>query len=432
MEQILLRSICRVLLPFIMPAVVLIAVLYVPGKWPEWFSQTHFSKELSALSIIIPYLPYPLFFISLLSAWRFRQTGMLLTAWLLGITYWMLHQGWCPPSDSDPLSGCWEVLTCLIVLEVTLFSLWRWRQLPLKSTAIWILVIAFQTGAVIFIKFIKAGSGLFFGGIISSPLLEKVVTFLVQWYLSIPEHFRPLPIIFSLAAFYLFFSVLRKRDILAAGLLGALSSVFFTLGPFETDVSPAIAFSAAGLILSLTALEASFSIAYLDELTGIPGRRALNQALSGLGRRYTIAMIDVDHFKKFNDTYGHKTGDQVLKLLASRLSRMSGGARAYRYGGEEFTAVFSGKSVKRAISHLETCRKQLSETPFIVRGKARKKASPSQRGGIMRSSGKQVRVTISIGVAEPSATLRTPSQVIAAADKALYEAKKAGRNCIKT
>jgi diguanylate cyclase (GGDEF)-like protein len=74
---------------------------------------------------------------------------------------------------------------------------------------------------------------------------------------------------------------------------------------------------------------------YIDELTGLQGRRSLNETLYNLGRKYAIAMIDVDHFKKFNDTYGHKTGDQVLKMIAYKLERISGGAKTFRYGGEE-------------------------------------------------------------------------------------------------
>ena len=56
-------------------------------------------------------------------------------------------------------------------------------------------------------------------------------------------------------------------------------------------------------------------MAYVDELTGLPGRRSLDQTLINLGKKYSIAMIDIDHFKKFNDTYGHDTGDQVLKII---------------------------------------------------------------------------------------------------------------------
>ena len=68
-------------------------------------------------------------------------------------------------------------------------------------------------------------------------------------------------------------------------------------------------------ILALAVAEASYSMAFLDQLTEIPSRRALDQEMMKLGRSYSIAMLDVDHFKKFNDTYGHDVGDQVLRMI---------------------------------------------------------------------------------------------------------------------
>ncbi|MDP0971523.1 diguanylate cyclase, partial [Klebsiella pneumoniae] len=85
--------------------------------------------------------------------------------------------------------------------------------------------------------------------------------------------------------------------------------------------------------------------AFRDELTGLPGRRALNERTQRLGRNYVLAITDVDHIKRFNDTHGHDVGDQVLRLVASKLSKVNGGGRAYRYGGEEFAVVFAGKSL---------------------------------------------------------------------------------------
>ena len=71
-------------------------------------------------------------------------------------------------------------------------------------------------------------------------------------------------------------------------------------------------------------------------------RRMVDMALEDLGRRYCAAMVDVDHFKRFNDKHGHEVGDQVLKMVARCLSRVPGG-RAYRYGGEEFAVLFPGR-----------------------------------------------------------------------------------------
>ena len=81
--------------------------------------------------------------------------------------------------------------------------------------------------------------------------------------------------------------------------------------------------AATGVVLAGLAQEA-WRMAFVDDLTGLPGRRALGHAMAELGNQYAIAMLDVDHFKKFNDTYGHDVGDIVLKKVARELARVGG------------------------------------------------------------------------------------------------------------
>ena len=85
----------------------------------------------------------------------------------------------------------------------------------------------------------------------------------------------------------------------------------------------------AALILGASLIETSYVLAYHDELTGIRGRRAFNESLLSLDQQYAIAIVDIDHFKKFNDTYGHDVGDQVLCMVASRLSQVGGDGQAF-------------------------------------------------------------------------------------------------------
>ena len=93
-------------------------------------------------------------------------------------------------------------------------------------------------------------------------------------------------------------------------------------------------------------------------------------------------MCDIDHFKRFNDTYGHETGDQVLRLVAAKLAGVTGGARAYRVGGEEFSILFPGKSVKDALPHLELLRSVIEASRFHVRGgQERRGPSENQQPG---------------------------------------------------
>ncbi|MHC5351352.1 GGDEF domain-containing protein [Metapseudomonas furukawaii] len=185
------------------------------------------------------------------------------------------------------------------------------------------------------------------------------------------------------------------------------------------------------VMLALTASVAheAYQMAFRDELTGLPGRRALNERLRRLGRNYVLAMTDVDHFKKFNDTYGHDVGDQVLRLVASRLRKVGGGGKAYRYGGEEFTILFSGKTMEECLPHLEAVRQAIEAYQIRLRdpdNRPRNDDAGRARRGV--SAGQAVSVTISIGAAERDALQRTPDEVIKAADQALYSAKSAGRN----
>lgn len=172
----------------------------------------------------------------------------------------------------------------------------------------------------------------------------------------------------------------------------------------------------------------SFNMAFKDDLTGLPGRRALNEHLAKLGRQYTLAMMDVDHFKKFNDTYGHDIGDQVLKMVAHQISLVNGGGKAYRYGGEEFTIVFANKSVNETLSHLEDVRTSIESEIMLLSPEVVEQLNAAPGKGKKKKHSGEVSVTISIGAAERSEALKQTEQVLKAADDALYRAKKAGRN----
>ncbi|MCE6981721.1 GGDEF domain-containing protein, partial [Pseudomonas frederiksbergensis] len=175
----------------------------------------------------------------------------------------------------------------------------------------------------------------------------------------------------------------------------------------------------------------AYQMAFRDELTGLPGRRALNERMQRLGRNYVLAMTDVDHFKKFNDTHGHDVGDQVLRLVASKLSKVTGGGRAYRYGGEEFAVVFAGKSIEECMPHLEAVREVIANYNIQLRNQD-SRPHDDQQGRQRRgaSAASSVSVTISIGVSERLADHRSPDEVLKSADQALYSAKGAGRNCV--
>lgn len=224
------------------------------------------------------------------------------------------------------------------------------------------------------------------------------------------------------------YALQRYRGPVERGLLWA--ALFIGAAMHEgTSVDRASIFlMAAGLVMMLAVVETSYVLAYRDELTGLPGRRALMQYLDGVQGTYTVAMIDVDHFKRFNDRHGHDVGDQVLKMVASRLAKARGGGKAYRYGGEEFTLLYPGQVCKDAAPHLEKVRESVAKARFSLRSWRRPRKKP-KRGRIRRRrQPKKLSVTVSIGMADSSGDVAQPHAVLDEADQALYRAKKGGRN----
>jgi GGDEF domain-containing protein len=225
----------------------------------------------------------------------------------------------------------------------------------------------------------------------------------------------------------------RYRGPVERALIWCVVLIMVAMHPEAGDALSALFLMASGLTLTIGLVETSYMMAYRDELTGLPGRRALMQYLDGIQGTYTIAMVDVDHFKKFNDKHGHDVGDQVLQLVASRLARASGGAKAYRYGGEEFTLLLPGRTREEALPHLETVRESIAEARFSLRSWTRPRKKPESGGGEnkKKSEAKQPRglsVTVSIGMADTTGKEADPESILKKADQALYRAKKKGRN----
>jgi diguanylate cyclase (GGDEF)-like protein len=208
------------------------------------------------------------------------------------------------------------------------------------------------------------------------------------------------------------------------------SFALFTDGSLSTGFNTVLA-----LMLIIGLLIESRQMAFRDQLTEIPSRMALQQYIGTLGSRYVVVMADIDHFKKFNDTHGHDIGDQVLKLVAKKINQVSGGGKAFRYGGEEFTMVFADRDIHQVTPFVEQVRASIENYPLIIRSKDRPKKKPPQKtknATKKPQTEKKVFVTASFGIAEVEHKSQTFEQVMKQADNALYKAKKAGRNCVKS
>jgi diguanylate cyclase len=159
--------------------------------------------------------------------------------------------------------------------------------------------------------------------------------------------------------------------------------------------------------------------ALLDPLTALPNRAAWNERLElemARWQRYggdlLLAVVDIDHFKRINDEYGHLAGDKVLKIIASELhKRLRKTDFIARFGGEEFAVLIPATPMAGGLQLLETLRSGIAECPFHFRGE-------------------RVTITLSAGISAFASTERS-EQVFERADQALYRAKRGGRNCVE-
>jgi len=206
----------------------------------------------------------------------------------------------------------------------------------------------------------------------------------------------------------------------------AVAFAVVALGP-QDPILRSLALSAAQAILVVAMVEESHRLAFHDRLTGLPNRRAFDDRLRRLRGRFAIAMADIDRFKAFNDRWGHIRGDEALRMVAAEMAKVDARSDVFRYGGEEFAVILPGAERTAATEVLEAMRSNVFERGFVVRSTSRPTRRP-RRGKKKMNEGRRVKISISIGVAFSGPRRPDPGSVLRAADRALYRAKRGGRN----
>ena len=370
------------------------------------------------------YAPYLALCAGLALSLAFNRGRVFLSLVLLGLFY-LVSRNYPLPGSSDLLPRALYLFSCVLIpVNLGLFCFMRERGVFSRAGRQRLGFLAAEALAVFWmVRFPQdygavpelIGRPLFGGSLMQAVALPHAALLL-----------------FLLSGLLISIRALKRRYPIDVALLGTLIALAIALIRIDAEFVPALFVTAAALLLTIAVLQDSHSMAFSDDLTGLPSRRALNEQMMGLGRRYVVAMLDVDHFKRFNDTYGHDVGDQVLKMVGARIAAVKGGGRPFRYGGEEFTIIFQRRDLKEVIPHLEELRQAIGSYQLWIRGTDRPKepevGKAKRSGG--SGSGKSVSVTVSIGVAASAEELRAPAEVIKAADRALYRAKQRGRNQI--
>ena len=201
--------------------------------------------------------------------------------------------------------------------------------------------------------------------------------------------------------------------------LGLVMSATRRIGEANRDLETKLRQSQASIALLQSELETTRDEAMTDGLTGLLNRRAFDEQLKAriskagaTGTPLSLLMLDIDHFKLFNDSHGHVVGDQVIRLVGSCIKgRLGTPDVPARYGGEEFAVISLGRNLPDAVSLAEDIRRKIDGYEIVQQG-------------TQRSLG---RVTVSIGATCLGAD-DTADRLIQRADDCLYAAKRSGRN----
>jgi diguanylate cyclase (GGDEF)-like protein len=370
----------------------------------------------STASGLATVFPFTVVAAALLLGWRFNRSRLIFAIALLALAEYVLLRG----ADSPRDVLFFHAMTFLLPINLALVALLPERGTLTPAGLLRWTLLAVQIVVVVFVAQAFSAQALAF-------LTARVLPARLFTWTPLQQ---PAIIAFLAISVLLVMAWVREPQSPVRGYCYALIAVFLGLSWPSAGPGQEVWFATAGLVLVVAVIEASYLMAYRDGLTELPGRRALNEALPRLSGQFTVAMVDVDHFKRFNDTYGHDAGDHVLRLVAARLAQAPGGGTAYRYGGEEFALVFPGKGQDECLPHLEELRETVETSRFTMRRRFRPRVKPKNDKG--RKSRQAITITVSIGVAERNHRHSTPDQVVQAADKALYRAKEAGRNRVAT
>jgi len=373
-----------------------LAIWQVPNL-PNW------SPNVLAL---INYLPYLIItFGVFISLFMNRFLSILLLSFIGLLSFSLSY--YIPVLGEDAISS--EMLICILPLLLAVnLVLWTW--LPEKG------INATVYNTILSVVFLSQVVLVYY---VMDNLPLKIIEILNKGA-SFESLNIPILVVVVLLISWLFI-VLRNAyvdnvSVMSRATIFILVLMVFAFNQFEQPFVFIWLSSVSALLVLIAIIFDSHKIAYTDELTGIPSRRALLESFPSLGKKYAISMIDIDHFKKFNDSYGHDVGDKVLSIVANELTKISVG-KAYRFGGEEFTIVFPRKSIEQVESALEEVRKNIESTNLDFIKTDKKKVKP--------------KITVSFGLAERQSEHKKPEEVLKLADKALYDAKKAGRNRVK-
>jgi len=402
--------------PWIIAACLLItAVLLLPAA----------SQLEDSYRILLKYLPYGLSIAVIIMGQQFVQGRIAMAAANLLIGYGIIQFYLQAPLEQDAVRLYFTFLSFYWPLNFFIIYWLPERKLISQLGGLLAIVAGIQiASAYLFVQLIPDYPQVLSQYLALQPFGHDSEHIMGRWLIPLA-----ISILLLIASIILFIHTLIKRDRSHCVLLACMIACVLVCAWFDSSNISSLFSSLIACALLIALLFNSHDLAFLDELTGLPGRRALMNELKHCGKHYCIVMADIDHFKQFNDTHGHDTGDDVLRIVAQELAKVRGGGKAFRYGGEEFTLLFKRKNIEEAEPFIESIRQEIADYPLMVRDQQTRPKIQSKKRRNSNSPAIQVQVTVSFGIAQ-----RLPEQqseaVMKNSDQALYRAKEQGRNCI--
>ncbi len=408
MISLLWKSLLAVLFPG--GLVFLLAIGFLrPQGLPMWLQQPVIA------------LPYIVLTFGLIFGWYFTSSRMILSLLVLALADRTLVL--FPSTDADqavPSPTIVAVSAFLVPLNLLAFSILKEDSLSTIRGVMRVLLVLAQPFLLLWLCLPDQHD------LASSFTREYMPSRYTDWT-PIPQ---PALCAFAIALLMHFIRFALHRDPLEGGAIWALVAVFAAYHTSRYGWQPTNFFMTSGLILFVTLLQSFYQRTYRDELTGIPGRLAYDEAIGQLGEKFSVAVIGIDQLTQYANTHGKSVSEQILKLVAPRVQATCSSGQIFRTTGEELTVLFPGKSTTEALSTLEGIRKTIEAIDYFLR--RRDRVWETQRGSTKAGSrDRALPITLSIGVAEKLTDSMTLTLVIKSAYRALYEAKGTGGNVVK-
>lgn len=380
---------------------------------------------------VCSFFPFVSFIAGIVLSWYFSNTGLLLTSFALSLMYLSALTYGAPIYGKPSLDpAITKIILYVFPLNMIAFSMMIKRRIFTTLGSLYLFIFLLQV-FIILVVFYPKGNTFQVVSSAFSAYSSGLQSFLIQTSESLTRFVNKASSLSCVLTFlwtlvFLFIRYIYKRDVRLAGFTLIFVSGIAGILSTRTPSSSFVFFLCSGILVVLASLEGSFVLTDHDHLTGLRGRKALSTFINTLKNHYTVAFVDIDRFEEFNERYGADVGDEVLKVVGDKLEDISKNVQVFRYGSDEFLAVFQECDDQDVISFLEEFRQKIEAFPFIVKNNDHKntllRSSKNQKGLIGNAF-----ISVSIGLSTSDKNHKA-SEILKMADRALCRAKDTGRN----